>query len=343
MKKLLSLLLILCLALPAAELGEETLPKVKFPAANSLGYLDSECVIALEIVNPGSFTGSKMLELRDRYDRLIGTKEYRLGQQPYFLLQFDESFLGGFDLSVWCEGKKISTNSAYLAVGDRHQKAVVKADTPEKWISFLIDCNYNDDQTDAILEVLAKHDVKTTFVLSGNFVLTFPDSAQKIKDAGHEIGSSSWTHAHLLELGQDIRFSQVRKGGQIIREKLGVKPRLFMPPYGEFDMTVSVPARAEGMEVVLWTIDSRDWDRKTEKDPEAVVKRVTEGMEPGSIVAFQLDGYNTPQVLDEALTYYSDYLGLTVVPVTDLIASAGGELPPCPYEETKVRITQYAF
>ncbi len=343
MKKLLSLLLILCLALPTAALGEEKLPKVKFPAANILGYLDSECVISLEIVNPGSFTGSKMLELRDRYNRLIGTREYKLGQQPYFLLQFDETFLGGFDLSVWCDGKKVSTNSAYLAVGDRHQKAVVKADTPEAWISLSIDCNFNDDQTDAILAVLAQHDVKATFFLSGNFILSFPDSAQKIKNAGQEIGSSSWTHAHLLELGQDLRFNQVRKGGQIIREKLGVKPRLFMPPYGEFDMTVSVPARAEGMEVVLWTIDSRDWDKNTEKTPEIVVKRVTEGVEPGAIVAFQLDGYNTPQVLDEALTCYSESLGLTVVPVGDLIASAGMELPPCPYEETRVRVIENAF
>ena len=35
MKKLLALLLILCLALPAAALVEETPPKVKFSAANS--------------------------------------------------------------------------------------------------------------------------------------------------------------------------------------------------------------------------------------------------------------------------------------------------------------------
>lgn len=343
MKKLLSTLLILCLLLPAAAVGEETLPKVKFPAANSLGYLDMECVISLEIVNPGYFTGSKTLELRDRYNRLIGTREYRLGQQAYFRLQFDETFLGGFDLSVWCDGRKISTNSSYLAVGDRHRRAVVKADTPENWISVAFDCTFQDDQTDAILEVLRENGVKATFFMSGTFVLSFPESARKIKDAGHEIASSSWTHPHLLELGQDVRFNQVRKGGQIIREKLGVFPRLFMPPFGEFDATISAPARAEGMEVVLWTIDSRDWDEKTAKEPAAVVKRATTGVEPGSIVLFRLDGYNTAQVLAEALPYYQETLGLTLETVGALIASSGIELPPCPYEETRVRVTEYAF
>ena len=112
MKKLLSLLLILCLLLPAAALGEEKLPRVKFPAANSLGYLDTDCVIALEIISEGSFTGSKILELRDRYNRLLGTREYKPGQKLNFRMQFDDTFLGGFDLSVWCEGKQISTNSA---------------------------------------------------------------------------------------------------------------------------------------------------------------------------------------------------------------------------------------
>ena len=94
MKKILPLLLILCLLLPSAALGEEKLPKVKFPAANYVGYLDSECVISLELVNTASFTGSISLELRDRYNRVLGTQEYRLGQNMYFRLRFDDAVAG---------------------------------------------------------------------------------------------------------------------------------------------------------------------------------------------------------------------------------------------------------
>ena len=336
MKRMLPLLLILCLLLPAAAMGEETqLPKVKFPAANYVGYLDSECVISMEIIKPGSFTGSLELELRSQDGRVLGTQNYKLGQKIYFILQFDETCSGGFDLSVWCGDQQISTNTAYLAVTDKHLKAVTKVDTPENWMAVTIDCTYEDDQTDAILAVLEENDVKATFFLTGTFVLYYPESAQKIRDAGHEIGNSSWTHPYLMELGMDVRFSQVRKGSQIIRDNLGVEPKLFMPPYGDFDSTVSAPARAEGMEVVLWTIDSKDWDEKDKDDPAAVVKRATKDVEAGSIVLFHLDGYNTAQVLAEALPYYKDTLGLTPVTLSELIASAGNETASSAAAETQ--------
>ena len=80
MKRMLSLLVILCLLLPAAAMGEETqLPKVKFPAANYVGYLDAECVISMEIIKTGSFTGSMDLELRSQDGRVLGLlDEYTL-------------------------------------------------------------------------------------------------------------------------------------------------------------------------------------------------------------------------------------------------------------------------
>ena len=108
MKRMLPLLLILCLLLPSA-LGEETaLPKVKFPAANYVGYLDSECVISMEIIKTGSFTGSIDLELRDQDGRVLGTQKYKFAQKMYFVLRFDETLLGGHDLSVWCGDEQIS-------------------------------------------------------------------------------------------------------------------------------------------------------------------------------------------------------------------------------------------
>ncbi len=335
MKRMLSLLLILCLLLPAAALGEETLPKVKFPAANYVGYLDSECVISMEFVKTGSFTDSIDLELRSQDGRVMSTQKYKPGQKLNFILRLDETFLGGFDLSVWYGDQQISINSAYLAVGDKHRKAVTKVDTPENLMAVSIDCTYEDDQTDAILAVLEENNVKATFFLAGTFVLYYPESAQKILDAGHEIGNSSWTHPHLLEKGMDIRFSQVRKGSQIIREQLGVEPKLFMPPYADFDSTVSAPARAEGMEVVLWTIDSKDWDEQNKENPAVTVRRATKDVEAGYIVLFHLDGYNTAQVLAEALPYYKNTLGLTPVTISELIASAANE--PTSSPETEIQ------
>ncbi len=337
MKRLISALLMLCLLLPASSLSEERLPRLKFPAANYIGVLDEDFAVAMEVSTTGSFSGSKTLELRDQDGRVWDAKAYKPGQKLSFRTHLDESFLGGHDLSVWCGDTEISVNSAYIAVADKHRKAVAipgtNVDTPENWMSVTLDCCYTDPHTDDILAVLDKYNVKATFFMAGEFVLTFPETAKKIRDAGHEIAAHSLSHPHLLTYHLDMRFKQVRRNVEIIREYLGVNPRLFRPPFGEFDFTISAPVRAEGMELVLWSIDSHDWDWEFAHNPENVIKCVTKNVGPGTVILFHLDGWNTPQVLDRMIPYYQDTLGLKLVTVSELVASAGIEIPPSPYED----------
>ena len=50
------------------------------------------------------------------------------------------------------------------------------------------------------LELMAKHDVKCTFAITGfsaeegKYPYTFPELIRKIYDCGHEIASHSWRH-----------------------------------------------------------------------------------------------------------------------------------------------------
>ncbi|MDQ7851086.1 MAG: polysaccharide deacetylase family protein [Armatimonadota bacterium] len=54
----------------------------------------------------------------------------------------------------------------------------------------------------AILDALARHNVRATFFLTGRWVERFPDLARRIASAGHEIGSHSHTHPDLTRLSQ---------------------------------------------------------------------------------------------------------------------------------------------
>lgn len=335
MKRSIALLLLLCLLLPSAALAADKLPKVKFPAANVIGAIDADLVFRMEITNAGNFSGAKTLELRDQSGRVWMAKEYKVGQAISFTVHLDESFLGGYDLSVWCEDTEISLNSTYVAVSDKHRKAASipgeKVATPNPWMSVTLDCCYTDPHTDEILAVLDKYNVKATFFMAGEFLLTFPETAKKIRDAGHEIAAHSLSHPHLLDYHLDMRVKQVRRNAELIREILGVNPRLFRPPFGEFDYTISAPARAEGMEMVLWSIDSHDWDWQFAHVVENVVNRVSKDVGPGTVILFHLDGWNTAQVLDRMIPYYQNALGLKLVTVSELLVSAGIELPPLPY------------
>ena len=332
MKKILALLLILCMALPMAALAEEKLPRLEFPAANYVGYSGYDFTVQMTVRNSGKLTSAKTLELRDATGRVWATKEFKPGATTCnFKVALDETFEGGADLSVWCGDTQVSIDTAYVAVTDKHRKAVQSVETDEPYMSISFDCAYIETPTDELLALLDELNIKATFFMTGEFVLNFPESAKKIRDAGHEIGCHSLSHPHLLSYGLDMRFKQVRRNAELIRETLGVNPRLFRPPFGEFDVTITAPARAEGMEMCLWSIDSHDWDWSY--DSNGVMKRITKNVGPGTIVLFHLDGYHTLEVLPEAVKYYREELGLEIIPITQLMEKGGLELPACPYEE----------
>lgn len=331
MKKILAMLLVFCLALPLSAFAEEKLPRLSFPAANYIGYTGYNLAIQMEVRSPGSYSGTKTLELRNQKGDVLATKDFRAGtRQMTFKVAVNESMLGGHDLSVWCDGIQISANTAFAAITDKHQKAVVTVPTSEPYMSISFDCAYTDTPTDEILALLDELNIKATFFMTGEFVLTFPESAKRIRDAGHEIACHSLSHPHLLDYALNMRVKQVRRNAEIIRENLGVNPRLFRPPFGEFDSTVSAVARAEGMEMCLWTIDSRDWSWDYKADQ--VIQRVTKDIAPGTIILFHLDGFFTPQVVRQVVPYYRETLGLELIPITQLMAKGGLSLPDCPYE-----------
>ena len=110
---------------------------------------------------------------------------------------------------------------------------------------------------------------------------------------------------------------------------MGVTPRLFRPPFGEFNAHITSMCRGEGMEVIMWSMSYKDslWGPSMEQ----LIENATTGADygPGAIGLCHLDGVGMPDTLDAGLTYYES-LGLQVVPISALIYASGGELPPMP-------------
>ena len=53
-----------------------------------------------------------------------------------------------------------------------------------------MNCAWNADDIDQILEILKNNDVKITFFLVGDWIDKFPEAVKKISDAGHNIRKS---------------------------------------------------------------------------------------------------------------------------------------------------------
>jgi peptidoglycan/xylan/chitin deacetylase (PgdA/CDA1 family) len=91
--------------------------------------------------------------------------------------------------------------------------------------------------TQALLEVLAEHDVKTTFAVVGNAALDgpfpahCPEQVRAIYASGHEIASHSMHHRFIPPMRREELLADVRAGKEALEICIDQDIRGFVPPF----------------------------------------------------------------------------------------------------------------
>lgn len=189
----------------------------------------------------------------------------------------------------------------------------VQKDYPVCSLSF--DAAWGNEDTQQLIDILQQYDIKVTFFVVGDWVDRYPDSVKALHDAGHEVMNHSNDHAHFNSLSSQQIIQNISDCNRKIEAITGVSPTLFRPPYGEYNDHVVSIVRSMGMEPIQWDVDSLDW-----KDLSAteITKRVTEKIQPGSIVLFHNAALHTPEALPIIIeTLLQD--GYRIVPISELI------------------------
>lgn len=112
--------------------------------------------------------------------------------------------------------------------------------------------------TTALLDMLDSYGIKATFFLLGQRAAAHPDLVRRIHTDGHDVGNHSWSHPNLRVLTNERQNEELRKTDELLRE-LGATPLYMRPPYGVFDDRVVKIAKDLGIDIILWSLDSRDW------------------------------------------------------------------------------------
>lgn len=84
-----------------------------------------------------------------------------------------------------------------------------------------------------LLELLDQRGLKATFFITGWTVDTYPAMAESILRAGHEIGHHGYYHL-LPDPGDPLIEQEVEMGFEVLKRRLGVVPKGYRAPYGEF-------------------------------------------------------------------------------------------------------------
>jgi peptidoglycan/xylan/chitin deacetylase (PgdA/CDA1 family) len=127
--------------------------------------------------------------------------------------------------------------------------------------------------TEGLLDVLRRNGVKATFFLLGQTLGTDNPRSQahqkivrRMVREGHIVGSHTWDHPDLRDLSKEEIQSQMKRTDAVIKEAIGVRPRLFRPPFGYIDTRVARILAAEGYLVITWNQDTNDWRHQGSSD-----------------------------------------------------------------------------
>ncbi|MBQ8941736.1 MAG: polysaccharide deacetylase family protein [Firmicutes bacterium] len=187
----------------------------------------------------------------------------------------------------------------------------------EKKIAVSFDAAWGADDTDTLLDILQKNNVKATFFLCGYWVDKYPDEVKKIYDSGHDIGNHSNTHPHSSQLSLEQNKENIMACHDKIKSLLGYDAFLYRPPFGEYNDTVLNAAKECGYYSVQWDVDSLDWkELGTDHEINQVLNHKHLGN--GSIILFHNDAKYTPEVLDDIIKGLKEK-GYEIVPISELI------------------------
>ena len=185
----------------------------------------------------------------------------------------------------------------------------------DKVVALSFDAAWGNEDTQILIDILARYNVKATFFCVGDWAEKYPESVKALHDAGHEVMSHSNHHDHYNSLTAEEIVADVTASNQRIAASTGVTPTLIRCPYGEYDDHVISAIRSMGMEPIQWNVDSLDWK---DYDAGTICKRVRDKLCPGSIVLFHNAALHTPEALPSVLEHMIRE-GYTVVPIGQLI------------------------
>ncbi len=214
----------------------------------------------------------------------------------------------------------VSNIPAILSVSSRvgnRELPIYCVQTDKKQIALSFDAAWGNEDTQKILEILKKHDIKVTFFMTGGWVESYPDDVKSIFEAGHDLGNHSENHKDMPTLSNEQQTEELMKVHNKVKDLTGYEMFLFRPPYGSYNNNLVLNAKKIGYYTIQWDVDSLDWKNY---GVDSIIKTVTQHkhLGNGSIILCHNGAQYTAEALDTLITTLKD-AGYEFVPISELI------------------------
>lgn len=148
--------------------------------------------------------------------------------------------------------------------------------------------------TPQIVRILEREGVPATFFTVGGMYSTYSANAAAARELGFTIANHTWNHLQMTTLSAPEQSSELERTSDAIAGIGAPKPDLFRPPFGANNGGTNGIVRKHGMVVVLWDVDTLDWQRP---GSESITANAVGQATAGSIVLMHDGGGDRSQTV----------------------------------------------
>ncbi|MBR4870045.1 MAG: polysaccharide deacetylase family protein, partial [Oscillospiraceae bacterium] len=116
--------------------------------------------------------------------------------------------------------------AAVSASATERQLPIYCVDSSEKRCAISFDAAWGNEDTQQLIDILARYNIKTTFFVVGDWAEKYPESVKALHEAGHEVMSHSAHHDHYNSLTANEIIADCRKANETIAAVTGITPTL---------------------------------------------------------------------------------------------------------------------
>lgn len=201
--------------------------------------------------------------------------------------------------AMYLSKEAVTADSSHVVNGRALPIYCVETDAPK--IALTFDAAWGNEDTADILAILAKHDVKVTFFMTGGWIENYPEDVKAIYEAGHDLGNHSQTHPDMATISTEEIRRELMGPYESVKELTGYEMSLFRPPYGSYNNELIEIASDCGFYTIQWDVDSLDWK---DYGVDSIINTVCnhKHLGNGSIILCHNGSKYTAQALDTLIT-----------------------------------------
>lgn len=190
------------------------------------------------------------------------------------------------------------------------------------YVALTFDDGPSGSITRRLLEGLREREARATFFLCGYRLEQYPEVAALIVEQGHELGLHGYSHKSMRNMDKATLNEELEKNRTLVLGQTGQRPTLLRPPGGCCSRTVEEVAREQGLVIVTWSVDPKDW---ADHNADVLTRRIVSEVKDGDVILMH-DMWRSS--VDAALTAVEQLQaeGFVFVTVSELAALKGQEL-----------------